>query len=216
VSVRAIGRSLGLLAAIIAGCALSAAAAQTTTTPAAPGAFRGFSNERDKPIHITAATLEVRDKDRKATFRGAVQVIQGDTTLKCKMLDVYYEQGVGGGAQAEQGAQQQVRRLEAKGDVHVTQKDQTATGDSGIFDIRANTVTLIGNVVVTQGGNVVRGERLVVDLTTGVSRVEPGRANDGRVQGLFLPNSARESTGQIKDVPKPAPRPGASAPLKLN
>ena len=33
----------------------------------------------------------------------------------------------------------------------VTQKDQTATGEIGIFDMKTNTVTLNGNVVMTQG-----------------------------------------------------------------
>ena len=50
-----------------------------------------------------------------------------------------------------------------------------------------NTVTLTGNVVMTTGPNVLRGERLVVDLTSGVSRVESGKNGQGRVQGLFLP-----------------------------
>jgi lipopolysaccharide export system protein LptA len=36
---------------------------------------------------------------------------------------------------------------------------------------------------------VLRGERLVVDLTSGVSRVESGKNGQGRVQGLFLPGS---------------------------
>jgi lipopolysaccharide export system protein LptA len=74
--------------------------------------------------------------------------------------------------------------MEAKGGVVVVQKDQTATGDSGLFDVRANTVTLIGNVVVSQGRNVLRGSRLVVDMTTGVSRVEAGRSS-GRVEMLI-------------------------------
>ncbi len=43
--------------------------------------------------------------------------------------------------------------------------------------MKANTVTLVappgGNVAVTQGQNVMTGERLVVDLTTGVSRSRP-------------------------------------------
>ena len=30
-----------------------------------------------------------------------------------------------------------------------------------------------------------RGEKLVVDLTSGVSRVESGKTGQGRVQGLF-------------------------------
>jgi lipopolysaccharide export system protein LptA len=52
--------------------------------------------------------------------------------------------------------------------------------------MKSNTVTLTGNpVVMTQGQNVLRGEKLVVDLTSGVSRVESGKNGQGRVQGLF-------------------------------
>ena len=89
------------------------------------------------------------------------------------------------------GGEQRIKRLEAHGGVVVTQKEQTATGDLGIFDMKANTVTLTGNpVVMTQGQNVLRGEKLVVDLTSGVSRVELNKGGQGRVQGLFQPGSA--------------------------
>jgi lipopolysaccharide export system protein LptA len=46
--------------------------------------------------------------------------------------------------------------------------------------MRENTVTLTGNVVVTRGADILRGQRLVVDLTTGVSKMD-----QGRVEGLF-------------------------------
>ena len=162
-----------------------------------PNALQGFSQNRDQPVHIEATTLEVRDKDKKATFSGDVRVKQGDTTMRCKSLLVLYEQEDEPGAKGKAmqaaspgpGGQQKIKRLEAHGGVIVTQKDQTATGDSGIFEMKSNTVTLDGNVVMTQGQNVLRGERLVVDLTTGVSRVESGKNGQGRVQGLFLPGS---------------------------
>ena len=72
----------------------------------------------------------------------------------------------------------------------VTQKEQTATGELGIFDMKTNTITLTGNVIMTQGQNVLRGDKLMVDMATGVSRVESGKNGSGRVQGLFLPGSA--------------------------
>ena len=50
----------------------------------------GFSQNRDQPVHIEAATLEVRDKDKTATFSGNVRVTQGDTGLRCKLLPVFY------------------------------------------------------------------------------------------------------------------------------
>jgi lipopolysaccharide export system protein LptA len=99
---------------------------------------------------------------------------------------------------------QQIRRLEAKGDVIVTQKDQVATGDLGIFDTKSNTVTLSGNVVINQGPNVTRGDRLVVDLTTGVSRVDAG---SGPVRMLIQQRPATKE--------KPAEQPKAGPGRRL-
>ena len=74
----------------------------------------------------------------------------------------------------------QIRWIEAKGDIVVVQKDQNVTGDAATFDMRENMVTLLGNVVVTRGSNVLRGQRLVVDLTSGVSKMD-----GGRIDGIF-------------------------------
>jgi lipopolysaccharide export system protein LptA len=187
-------RSASVLAALVL-VAMGPIAPTTAQTPSGPpNALQGFSQNRDKPVQIDAATLEVRDKDKIATFLGNVRMVQGDTTMRCKTLLVYYDQDATPGtltaAKPGPGGTQQIKRLEAKGGVIVTQKDQTATGENGVFDMKANTVTLIGGVVVTQAQNVLRGEKLVVDLTTGVSRVEAGQ---GRVQGLFLPTNAPEA-----------------------
>jgi lipopolysaccharide export system protein LptA len=172
-----------------------------------PNALQGFSQNRGKPVQIEAATLEVRDKDKVATFSGNVHVTQGDTNLRSKSLVVFYDQGNDSPmktAQPGPGGQQSIRRLEARGGVVVTQKDQTATGDNASFDMRTNTVTLLGNVLVTQGQNVLRGDRLIVDLTSGISRVESGKPGQGgRVQGLFVP-----SGGNPIAKPESPPSPG--------
>ena len=204
-------RILNSLLVIAVALALSGAA-HAQPQPASkgpPNALQGFSQNRDQPVHIEAATLEVRDKEKQATFSGNVRVVQGDTGLRCKSLVVFYEQGDEDADKSDKSAKaadkagksmtaatpgpggaQKIKRLEARGDVVVTQKEQTATGDLGLFDMKTNTVTLTGNVVMTQGQNVLRGDRLVVDLTNGVSRVESGKNGQGRVQGLFLPGSA--------------------------
>jgi len=46
-----------------------------------PNAMQGFSQNRDQPIRIDAAVLEVRDKNKVATFSGNVKVVQGDTIM---------------------------------------------------------------------------------------------------------------------------------------
>ena len=178
-----------------------------------PNALQGFSQNHDQPVHIEAATLEVRDKDKVATFSGDVKVKQGDTGLRCKSLVVFYEGNDADGktlqaASPGPGGQQRIKRLEARGGVVVTHKEQTATGESGIFDMKTNTVTLNGNVVMTQGQNMLRGDRLVVDLTSGVSRVESGKNGQGRVQGLFQPGSGSldlKSGTPGGLAPRPAP-----------
>jgi lipopolysaccharide export system protein LptA len=232
--------SVRLLIAAAVVVAAVATQAQPQRQPAAsspppasgpPNALQGFSQNRDQPVHIESATLVVRDKDKVATFSGDVKVVQGDTTMKCKSLVVFYEQDSEAEAKEAKeaktksmqaatpgpGGAQKIKRLEAHGNVVVLQKDQTATGELGTFDMKANTVTLSGGVMMTQGQNVLRGDRLIVDLTSGVSRVESGKNGQGRVQGLFLPGSAGPpdiKSGGI-GLPAPtapqAPRPGPPA-----
>jgi lipopolysaccharide export system protein LptA len=190
-----------------------------------PNALQGFSQNREQPVHIEAATLEVRDKQKEATFSGDVNVTQGDTNLRCKSLVVFYEGGPGEAGNSKTltaakpgpGGEQRIKRLEARGGVVVTQKEQTASGQLGIFDMKTNTVTLTGNVVMTQGKNVLRGDRLVVDLTSGVSRVESGKDGHGRVEGLFQPGGAPpdlKSGGNGGQAPPPAPRAPLAAPMQ--
>lgn len=172
----------------------NATAGNGGTTVANP--MQGFSQNGKQPIHIDAAKLEVRDKNKVATFsgdaKGDVRVTQGDTVMQAKTLTVYYDQDSADGAKQASAASaasgnQRIRRLEAKGDVIVTQKDQTVTGKVAVFDTRANTVTMSGGVVLTQGQNVVQGESLVMDMTTGVSKVDPGK--NGRVRTLLIPQN---------------------------
>jgi lipopolysaccharide export system protein LptA len=200
-----------------------------------PNAMQGFSQNRGQPIHIDAARLEVRDKDKIATFTGDtktgdVKVVQGDTVMRSKILVVFYEQDApaGGAPKADaktapkqaqatlpggSGGSQQIRRLEAKGNVIVTQADQTVTGDNGVFDNKANTVTMRGNVVLTQGQNIMQGETLVVDLTTGVSRLETG---NGRVKGVIVPSSTNQQNGAAAPASNAPASNSAGKPMNLN
>lgn len=196
--------------------------AQGAANKGQSNALQGFSENRNKPVQIEAASLEVRDKEKKATFNGNVKVTQGDTTMLCKSLEVFYEQDSPGAMKAAQpgpGGSQQISKLNASGGVKVTQKDQIATGDTAHFDMRANTVTLTGNVTVIQGKNIMKGDRLVVDMTSGVSRVE-GR---GPVSVLIDQDSTKSGgSGPAANAPgggananAPGTRQSPFAPPKL-
>src|SRR3974390_1741203 len=112
----------GMILAVVMTVVACPLAAQVASGP--PNALQGFSQNRDQPVEIDAASLEVRDKDKKATFLGNVRMVQGDTTLRCRELLVVYDQNAkpGGMTAAKPGpaGQQQIKRVEAKGDVIVT------------------------------------------------------------------------------------------------
>jgi len=192
------------------------AQAGAASTPAKPGQFEN----KDAPVQIEAATLEVHDKSKTATFSGNVQVVQGDTTMRCRSLVVFYGQEVGigeaGGGEAttamtgkstlggSKGAQN-IRRIEARGGVTVLTKDQSASGDLGIYDLKTKTITLSGNVVVSQGQNVIHGERVVVDTETGNARVESGggagaSAPGGRVRALIQPGKGQGGASNFMTI----------------
>ena len=199
-------------AAVAAALAAPGSAMAQNPRPAAAPARSVLQDpNQDQPIQIDATTLEVHDKSKIATFSGDVLVVQGDTTIKCQTLVVFYgaEHGAGqnqavasvappaAGAPpgprlqatpvVPQGAQD-IRRIEARGGVTVISKDQTATGDLGVYDLKKKTITLTGNVVVSQGKNVLHGDRVVVDTTTGNAHVESNGPSHDRVRALILPS----------------------------
>jgi len=192
---------------LVFGLGLIATARAQGAMQGVPNAMQGFSQNRDQPIQIEAASLEMVDKKKEATFSGNVKVTQGDVVMTSKTLVVFYESSSGqtGGASPQPakaakspsmqsatpgpGGSSSIKRLEARGSVVVTQKDQTVSGETAIFDPRNNLITMLGGVVLTQCKNVLRGDRLKVDMTTGVSRVE---SDSGKVQALILQGSSGE------------------------
>ena len=217
------------VAALAVGLALAAGstAIAQSAMQGGPNAMQGVTQNRDQPIQIEAAALEMRDKKKEATFSGNVKVVQGDTTMTSKTLVVFYESGgdkpatpqpAAKGAKAAPmqsaqpgpGGSSSIKRLEARGNVVVTQKDQVVTGETAVFDTKTNLITMLGGsgpVVLTQCKNVMRGDRLTVDMTTGVSRVE---SETGRVQ-VLLPQGAGSDCGPGAQGGKP----GGAPPLQL-
>jgi lipopolysaccharide export system protein LptA len=205
--------------------------AQTLTN-----SFGGLSQSSKDPINIESDVLVVHDQQKYATFKGNVKAVQGTTTLRAEQLDVHY---IGGGdqltGQAKPAAQSgaaangaasgakpaegdndsgaQITKIEAKGDVIINSaQDQTTTSDWALYDVPSQLVTVGGNVVLTQGQNVLKGDRLVIDLKTGESRFEnPGNtAAGGRIRALFIPNGDAKTKEKSSDAEPAAAASGAA------
>ena len=172
--------------ATLLGLALAAGSAGAQTFS---DAFAGFGSNEREPIQIEARELQVQDKSQSAVFSGDVVVTQGDAMLKTQRLVVHYDGSAAG------GVNQRISRLEASGRVYISSKDQTATGERATFDMNRQLMVMTGGeVVLSQGPNVVVGNKLTVNLKTGKADLEA--KNTGRVKVLIQPNSLREATPQ--------------------
>ena len=177
------------LHALLALACLAAPGAALAQTAALPG------QDSSEPIEIIADKLVVQQETQIATFTGNVIAVQGDMTLKSELLRVFYaqesSQGTGQAAAATPADNTSIRRIEAEGKVSISNPNDTATGDRGVYDVPVQKMSLFGNVVLTSGDNVVKGSQLDMDLATNVSTVhsDPGNADrrQQRVRALFVP-----------------------------
>ena len=170
------------ITALAAGAWLAGAALFASASAQDFGAaFQGLSTESDQPIQIESDRLEIRDSEQIAIYSGNVRVQQGATTLKTTELRVHYTGEASGGAPGSA-----VERIEAGSPVLVQSGDQTATGDRAVLEMARDMITMSGNVVLSQGENVVRGQQLTINLKTKQARME-----GGRIQTVITPRAQR-------------------------
>jgi lipopolysaccharide export system protein LptA len=182
------------------GAAAIVAAAVVIGSPATT-AVRAQSLQHDTslPIEITADVLEVLQDQRIAIFTGNVDATQGDMVLSADRLRVHYGDAEDAPAAAPETGS--IRRIEAEGNVFLSSPRETAQGTTGVYDVASNRVTMVGAVVLTQEDNVIRGERLEVDLVSGRSQIfaavpsTAGGTPPQRVRALFVPEDSRSSAG---------------------
>ncbi|MEO7654475.1 MAG: LptA/OstA family protein [Sphingomicrobium sp.] len=172
---RRTGIILAMLALALGG---SSALGQGQRQPTS--ALKG--HDSNAPVDVTADRIEVQDRSDRAIFAGNVKLRQAELSLVTARLTVAYSGGAGGGGV-------QIRRLDAAGGVTVTSPSEKARGDFGIYDLDRKLITLIGNVRLARGDNLVSGARLVIDLETGRAVIDGGppgvNQTGGRVTGRF-------------------------------
>lgn len=187
------------------------------------GGLASFKTNPKAPVDVTSDSLDVDDKRKVAVFRGDVEAQQDTFKIRCAELSAFYkgEAGLADAANLSAAPKTgekkatELTRIEARKDVYVTSKDgQTATGDWADFDAKTNKVTMGGNVVLAKNKNMVRGTRLLIDLTTGESKIdtapqntasnpsgggwvtkapaEPAPESKGRASAVFFPEDMKQ------------------------
>lgn len=100
-----------------------------------------------------------------------------------------------------------IRRMDVDGHVFVSSPTETASGSNAVYSAETGKITLFGNVVLTRGGNIIRGSKLVIDVESGRSVIDSrSSAGGGRVKALFAPNkdmTMKPGTTASESQPQP-------------
>lgn len=134
-------------------------------------AFGGMRADTSAPVEVAADHLAVDQGDGSAVFTGNVVIGQGEMRLSAERVTVAYAEG----------GQSRIRSLHAAGKVTLVSGADAAEAADAVYDVESGHVTLSGDVVLTQGANVLIGDRMVVDLASGTAQV------DGRVRSVLQP-----------------------------
>lgn len=155
-------RALFLAAALAFG-PWSAALSQTELS-------LGAGTSPDAPVEITADSLSVDQATGRATFTGNVRVGQGDLRLAAGEILVIYSEASG-----------EITELRATGGVTLATPAEAAEASSAVYDLVSGTLTMRGQVLLSQGPGAISADNMVINLSSGAARME------GNVRTVFSP-----------------------------
>lgn len=156
---------LGLASALIAG------AAQAQIAP-----------RSNAPIDIAADQSEAFTQECKVVWKGDVEALQARTRLRAQTLSVFSAR-----AGNECG---ETQRMVAEGGVNYVTAERSMRANTAVYEARSETITLTGDVVVVQGKNVARADKVIINLQTGQSQMisgSKGRGSKNRVRAVLYP-----------------------------
>ncbi len=135
-------------------------------------AFGVIQQDTSLPVEVTADSLSVSQQDGTAIFTGNVVIIQGEMRLAAPRVLVVY-------AEASEGQQARIARLEATGGVTLVSGPDAAEAERADYNVDDGKVFMQGNVLLTQGNSALTSERMTVDLEGGTAQM------DGRVRTIL-------------------------------
>jgi lipopolysaccharide export system protein LptA len=155
------------------------------------------------PIDVTAERSEVFNARCLAILTGDAEAAQDGSRLRADTLTLHSRpKGAGSDGKTACGG---VDHIVADGHVYYANADQNARGDHAVYDQDQDQIVLTGDVVVVQGQDVARGDKLTIKVSTHEATLESrvtGAGRPGRVRGVFYPD---KTTPAAAPASPPAP-----------
>ena len=136
------------------------------------------------PVAWGADRTEYLDAEGILKLIGRAELVQAENRLRANAIDLYTTpSGPGGGGGGD------VREVVAVGDVYFVTPTQVVRGDRAVYTASSDTIVVTGDVILTQGENVMTGSRLTIHVATSRATMDGAPSSAGqRVRGVFYPD----------------------------
>jgi lipopolysaccharide export system protein LptA len=138
--------------------------------------------------------MDAFNEKKLVVFSGNAVATQGDKEIKSDRLLLYYKKEAGKkdkvGAKEVEGTGD-LEKIEAKGNVVVTQKERVATGDEAVYFQDSGQIIMTGNATLRDGKNLIKGDKVTVFVNEdrGVVESDPKK----RVKAVIYPQEKNEN-----------------------
>jgi len=152
-----------------------------------------FKADPSQPIQIVSDRLEAFSEKKMVVFSGNAVATQGDKSIRSDRISLFYRKGAPDKAAKSVKIQEdagELERMEANGHVRVTQGDRIVTGDEAVFYQDQQKVVMIGNAIMKEGKNIIRGQKIVVFLDENRGVVEADE--NKRVTATIYPTEQKD------------------------
>lgn len=131
----------------------------------------GLKADTSAAVEVTSDRLSISQADGRALFDGTVVVVQGTMRLEADKIEVAYAED------------KSIAAMTASGGVRLAAGSDTAEAETAVYRPSDGALTMSGSVRLTQGGATIVGQKLDLDLRTGLGTME------GRVTTTFAPKA---------------------------
>ncbi|HWE99637.1 MAG TPA: LptA/OstA family protein [Caulobacteraceae bacterium] len=183
-----------------------AAALAAAVLAGAGGPAAAQLEKSNAPIDITADQAEVVQSKCMAVWKGSAEAVQARARLRADVITVYSRIKGGHGTGPDSASCGPTERIEAEGHVYYVTPERTARGDRAVYSQAADQIVMTGDVIVVQGQDVARGDKLIIDVSNRQARmVSGGAGGSGRVRGVYFPDQQPSSGGTPPSPAAPQP-----------
>ena len=158
-----------------------------------------MDTKSNAPIDITANAAEVVNSKCLAIWRGAAEALQGTSRLRAETITVYSRPK---GAEDERTAGlRRHRPHRGRWPSLLCHAEQIAHGDHAVYSPADDRIVITGDVVVVQGNDVARGDKLTIKVSTREAKMEsgpPGRVSPAACEACSIRTSRGQNAGPAK------------------